>query len=414
MSFPKERQTTINISEAMLNYPDTSSGNLLHNIVLFARILRNAGVEVTAPQVHDFAHALKLIDVGKRQQVKDAARSLFVRRREDITTFDRAFDLFWRRRSYDPAAREAAKAWGSPIRKPHQPTPFFQVPELRQAGADENPGRKIERVQTFSPLEILRQKDFGAFTRQEIEEAKRLMREMPWQLEERETRRRERGGGEFLDLRTTIRQNLKYGGEILELARKQTKRKPRQIVVLCDISGSMENYSRLLLQFLHALRGSYENVESFVFSTRLTRITRQLETRDVELALREVANTVLDWSGGTRIGEALKTFNFIWGRRVLRPGAIVLIISDGWDRGEPELTTREMSRLKRNAFRVIWLNPLLAMPGYEPLTRGLQAALPFVDDFLPVHNLASLEDLGRRLNQLNRSTPFGVPRRRQI
>jgi uncharacterized protein with von Willebrand factor type A (vWA) domain len=390
----------------MLNYPETSRGSLLHNIVLFARVLRNAGVEVGATQVHDFAHALKFINVGRRQEVKDAARSLFVRRREDIAIFNRAFDLYWRHRSYDPAERQAARAWGSPPRKPQQPTPFFLISEMRPLGGDERPGKKIEQVQTYSSQELLRQKDFGAFTREEIQEAKRLMREMPWQLEERETRRRERGGGEYLDLRATIRQNLKYGGEILELARKQAKWKPRQLVVLCDISGSMENYSRLLLQFIHALRGSYENVESFVFSTRLTRITRQLETRDVEIALREVANSVADWSGGTRIGDALKTFNFVWGRRVLRPGAIVMIISDGWDRGEPGLTAREMSRLKRNAFRIIWLNPLLAMPGYEPLTRGLQAALPFVDDFLPVHNLVSLEDLGRRLTELNRSTPF--------
>ena len=261
-------------------------------------------------------------------------------------------------------------------------------------------------MQTYSFQEVLRQKDFGTFTRDEIEAAKRLMQQMPWQLEERETRRKERGGGQYLDLRATIRQNLKYGGEILDLARKQAKWRPRQIVVLCDISGSMENYSRLLLQFIHSLRGSYENVESFVFSTRLTRITRLLETRDVELALREVARSVVDWSGGTRIGDALKSFNFVWSRRVLRPGAVVLIISDGWDRGEPELMKREMSRLKRNVFRIIWLNPLIAMPGYEPLTHGLQAALPFVDDFLPVHNLASLEDLGRRLGELNKSTPF--------
>jgi uncharacterized protein len=386
----------------MLNYPENSSGSLLHNIVLFARVLRNAGVEVGATQVHDFAHAIKLIDVGRRQEVKDAARSLFVRRREDIAVFDRAFDLYWRPRSFDSAARQAARAWTSPPRKPRQPTSRFAITETQAISGEEGPGRRIERIQTYSSQELLRQKDFGTFTREEIQEAKRLMQEMPWEIEERETRRQERGGGNYLDLRATIRQNLKYGGEILELARKQPKRKPRQLVVLCDISGSMENYSRLLLQFIHALRGSYENVESFVFSTRLTRITRQLETRDVELALRGVANSVVDWSGGTRIGEALKTFNFVWGRRVLRPGAVVMIISDGWDRGEPQLMTREMSRLKRSAFRIIWLNPLIAMPGYEPLTLGLRAAIPFVDDFLPVHNLASLEDLGRRLSELNR------------
>jgi uncharacterized protein with von Willebrand factor type A (vWA) domain len=390
----------------MLNYPETSRGNLLHNVVLFARVLRRAGVQVGARQVHDFAHALKYIDIGRRQEVREAARCLFVRRREDLPVFDRAFDLFWRRRSYDPAERQAAQVWGAPPRKPQQQLSLFLTVETQAPGGDEDLGRKIEQVQTYSAEEVLRHKDFGAFTREEIEEAKRLMEDMPWRIEERETRRRQRGGSEYLDLRATIRQNLKYGGEILDLARKQPKWKPRQLVVLCDVSGSMENYSRLLLQFIHALRGSYANVESFVFSTRLTRITRQLQTRDVEAALREVARSVADWSGGTRIGEALKTFNFVWARRVLRPGAVILIISDGWDRGEPQLLRREIARLKRNVTRLIWLNPLIAMPGYEPLTHGLQAALPFVDDFLPVHNLASLEDLGMRLGELNKSAPF--------
>lgn len=387
----------------MLDYPATSRGALLHNIVLFARVLRNAGVEVGASQIHDFAHALKYVDVGRRSDVKAAARSLFIRRREDLKTFDFAFDLFWRTRNYDPEFRQAARAWGAPPRKPQPPTPFFVTGETPMEEGEDAPGQRIEPIRTYSSQELLRRKDFGAFTREDIEEAKRLMRQMPWRLEERETRRHARGSGEFLDLRTTIRQNLKYGGEIIELARKQSKWKPRQLVVLCDISGSMESYSRILLQFIHVLRGSYQNVESFVFSTRLTRITRQLETRDVEAALRQVANSVVDWSGGTRIGDALKSFNFVWGRRVLRPGAVVLIISDGWDRGEPALMTREMARLKRNAFRIIWLNPLLAMRGYEPLTRGLQAALPFVDDFLPVHNLLSLENLGKKLNELNKS-----------
>lgn len=390
----------------MLDYPETSRGHLLHNVVLFARVLRNSGVEVGARQVHDFAHALKFIDIGKRQEVRDAARCLFVRRREDLPVFDRAFDLFWRRRTYDPAEREAARVWGVPPSKPQQQTSLFLTLETRPLGGDEDPGRKVEQVQTYSPQELLRNKDFGAFTREEIEEAKRMMQEMTWRIEERETRRRERGGSRYLDLRATVRQNLKYGGEIFDLARRQPKWKPRQLAVLCDISGSMENYSRLLLQFIHTLRGSYANVESFVFSTRLTRITRQLETRDVELALRDVAKSVVDWSGGTRIGDALKTFNFVWARRILRPGAIVLIISDGWDRGEPEVLKHEIARLKRNVNRLIWLNPLIAMPGYEPLTRGLQAALPFVDDFLPVHNLVSLEDLGMRLSELNRPVPF--------
>ncbi len=393
----------------MVDTSEASHGNLLHNIVLFARVLRRAGIEVSATQVHAFAHACRYIDLGKRSEMKDAARCILVGRRQDLPIFDRAFDLFWQHRLYDAVLRQqAADAYAPPALKRQPQSTLFLTIETQPLGTGEDLAQVVP-VQTYSAQEALRYKDFGQFTREEIEEAKRLMQEMPWEIGARETRRKERGGQEYLDLRATIRRNLKYGGEIVDLARMQYKWKPRSLVVLCDISGSMENYSRLFLHFIHALRGSYANVESFVFSTRLTRITRQLETRDVEIALRQVAHSVVDWSGGTRIGEALKTFNFRWGRRVLRPGAIVLIISDGWDRGEPELLQREMARLKRNVFRVIWLNPLLASPGYEPLTQGLTAALPFVDDFLPAHNLVSLEDLAERLSELNRAV--GAERR---
>ena len=183
----------------------------------------------------------------------------------------------------------------------------------------------------------------------------------------------------------------------MQLASRTHKLRPRPLVVLCDISGSMERYSRLLLQFVYSMTAGLRDVESFVFGTRLTRITRLLRNRDIDEAITDVGRQVLDWGGGTRIGEALKEFNFNWGRRVLGHGAIVLLISDGWDRGEPELIGRETARLHRTCHRLIWLNPLLGHEGYQPLTRGLQAALPHVDDFLPVHNLHSLEQLGKVL-----------------
>jgi uncharacterized protein with von Willebrand factor type A (vWA) domain len=223
---------------------------------------------------------------------------------------------------------------------------------------------------------------------------------MEWSLDVRETRRlipEQRGR---LDLRRSLRRNLARGGEILEFARRDRKRKRRALALLCDISGSMEPYSRILLQFLYVASRGLEHTEAFVFGTRLTRITRQLRHRDVDEALRAVHHDVQDFGGGTRIGEAIRSFNRLWSRRVLGQGAAVLIISDGWDRGEPEALEREMARLQRSAYRTIWLNPLLGSPRYEPLTRGLQAALPYIDDFLPVHNLASLEDLGRHLRRL--------------
>jgi uncharacterized protein with von Willebrand factor type A (vWA) domain len=201
-------------------------------------------------------------------------------------------------------------------------------------------------------------------------------------------------------MRRTLRQNMRYGGEPITLAWRETQREPRPLVVICDISGSMERYSRILLQFVHAVSSKLGEVESFVFGTRLTRITRQLRHKDIDDSIDAVTKHVRDWSGGTRIGDAVREFNYRWGRRVLGRGPVVLLISDGWDRGDPETLSREMDRLQRSCHRLIWLNPLLGSPGYEPLTLGMQAALPFVDDFLPVHNLVSLEQLGQRLSTI--------------
>uniref|UniRef100_UPI002ACD3356 vWA domain-containing protein n=1 Tax=Chloroflexus sp. TaxID=1904827 RepID=UPI002ACD3356 len=212
--------------------------------------------------------------------------------------------------------------------------------------------------------------------------------------------------GRLLDMRRTLRQSWRFGGEPVELAWRDIRTEPRPLVLICDISGSMERYSRILLQFAHAISAGLGDVETFVFGTRLTRITRQLRHKDIDDAIDAVSKHVVDWSGGTRIGEAIKEFNFRWGRRVLGRSPVVMVISDGWDRGEPELLSREMDRLQRSCHRLIWLNPLLGTPGYEPLTVGMQAALPFVDDFLPVHNLVSLEQLGAKLASLSAQRPL--------
>jgi uncharacterized protein with von Willebrand factor type A (vWA) domain len=277
--------------------------------------------------------------------------------------------------------------------------------KVREEGEGDAEGTTAALV--YSAVEALRERDFGSFTRDEVEEARRLIKRMTWHTGARATRRRvrapSRGMREFFDFRATTRQNLRFGGELLDLAWKRPRYRPRPLVVLCDISGSMEAYSRMLLHFVHELgqrtAQTGQAVEAFVFSTRLTRITRALRTRSVERALSQVARAVPDWSGGTRIGEMLRTFNYAWSRRVVRPGAVVLIISDGWDRGDPRLVAQEMARLKRNVHRVIWLNPLMGSAEYEPLTRGLTAARPFVDDFLPAHNLKSLEGVVRELEE---------------
>lgn len=232
------------------------------------------------------------------------------------------------------------------------------------------------------------------------------MAEMRWNLGMRRTRRKAPvRSGSYPDMRRIVRRNLKYGAELLELTWRETKYKPRPLVIICDISGSMSLYSRLLLHFIHTISNGLMNVEAFVFGTRLTRITRQLKRRDVDDAVRDVSKTVQDWSGGTRIGDALHFFNHRWARRVLGRGAVVLIISDGWDRGDASVLQVEMDRLQHSCHRLIWLNPLLGSPDYRPLTIGMKTALPFIDDFLPAHNLDSLINLGNILSTIDDSRP---------
>ncbi|RMG98084.1 MAG: VWA domain-containing protein [Chloroflexi bacterium] len=394
-----------------------AQGQLLHNLVLFGRLLRALGLDVNPGRMIDLAEALGYVEIGRKTDFYYTARSLLVHRREDIPLFDYAFDLFWRK-----PAEQGVEITGGLLRRSHpEMQPIIAPPSLQEPSAANNDDSDnepeetqeiIEVTQTYSRREILRQKDFADLTEEEVREIKRMMAEMVWELGERRTRRQKPGAGRQLDLRRSLRRNLRYGGEMVELPRRQPKFKPRPLVIIADISGSMERYTRLLLHFIYSLAAGLEqHVEAFVFSTRLTRITRQLQGRDIDRALHEVAHAVPDWAGGTRIGDALKAFNFRWGRRVLGQGAVVLLISDGWDRGDPTLLRQEIGRLQRSAYRLIWLNPLLGSPRYEPLTRGMQAALPYIDDFLPVHNLSSLADLATHLAAL---TAQKRPSRRQI
>jgi uncharacterized protein len=379
------------------------TGQLLHNLILFGRLLRGLGLDINPGRVMDVAQALEFVEIGRKPDFYFTLRTLLVHRYEDLAVFDQAYEAFW---------RAPLEGWviklppTETIRKRRKPqmTPPALGPRAAPEGEPppdlaEQP--IIELTLTYSPNEMLRHKDFAEMTGEELEAVKQLMAALIWQLGRRRTRRKRSGHGQLIDIRRTLRKNMRYGGEVLEWAYREPKYKPRPLVILADISGSMERYTRLILQFIYSLaEGLEQQVEAFVFSTRLTRISRQLRGHDVDRALHEVAQTVPDWSGGTRIGDALKTFNFEWGRRVLGGGAVVLLISDGWDRGEMEVLSEEMARLQRNCHRLIWLNPLLGSPDYEPLTRGMQAALPHIDDFLPVHNLASLEELAQHLTRL--------------
>jgi|DewCreStandDraft_5_1066085.scaffolds.fasta_scaffold00674_20 uncharacterized protein with von Willebrand factor type A (vWA) domain len=383
-------------------------GHLLHNLILFGRVLRGLGLDVNPGRMLDLVQALDTIQIGRKEDFYHTLRSLLVHRHEDFPLFDEAFELFWRK----PAEGWTTLNLNALAARRRSTRPRFTPPPLRPPNAAPAEGADppaatdqpplVQVTLTYSAREVLRHKDFGELTGEELEAIKQLMRDLVWELGQRRTRRQQPGRGRLLDLRRILRRNLRHGGEVFEWATLEPRFKPRPLVILADISGSMERYTRLLLHFVYALaEGLDQHVEAFVFSTRLTRITRQLRGRDPDRALRAVAHTVPDWSGGTRIGEALKTFNFDWGRRVLGRGAVVLLISDGWDRGDIELLRAEMARLQRSCYRLIWLNPLLGSPQYEPLTRGMQAALPYIDDFLPVHNLASLEDLADHLARLD-------------
>jgi uncharacterized protein with von Willebrand factor type A (vWA) domain len=385
------------------------SGNLLYNLVLFGRLLRGLGLDVNPGRMIDLVQALEYIEIGRKADFYHAARSLLVHRQEDIPLFDEAFEAFWRKpaegwTTLDLRALGERRRFKRPAFTP-PPLPNPNADQADQGSSDATAADEpplLQVTMTYSSREVLRHKDFSDLTGEEFEAVKRLMAGFVWHLGVRRTRRLHPGPGYLLDLRRTLRQNLKYGGEVLGWVHRQPKYRPRPLVIIADISGSMERYTRLLLHFIYSLTmGCSQNVESFVFSTRLTRVTRQLRDRDVDRALREVSRWVPDWSGGTRIGEALKTFNFDWARRVLGRGAVVLIISDGWNRGDLDLLEHEMARLQRSCHRLIWLNPLLGSPNYEPLTRGIRTALPYIDDFLPVHNLASLEDLAEHLASLS-------------
>ena len=380
-------------------------GYLLGHLLRFGRLLRLMGVGANLSQMLELVRALRIVPITNKRDFYYTARALLVTRHEDYPLFDQAFQLYWR-------IPEPIGAGVQMVRKqPQRPPRLARLPGLPAGtasvmGKEKHEEEKPESLPSYSASEVLRRKDFAQMTWEEVEAAKAIMETLRWPVSERPTRRmRPANHGRRFDLRRVVRDNLRYGGEPLRLRWRERKTRRRPLVILCDISGSMERYSRMLLHFLHALSHNLNEVETFVFGTRLTRITHHLRYRDVDDALDEVGSAVQDWAGGTKIGEAIKTFNYEWARRVLGRGAVVLIISDGWDRGDTELLAREMERLQRSTHRLIWLNPLLGAESYEPIQRGMAAALPLVDDFLPVHNLESLEQLAEALSTLSTRRP---------
>ena len=383
-------------------------GHILPNLLRFAEVLRRVGLDAGPANVLDMVRATEHVHIGRRGEFYQAARSIFVHRKQDLPVFDEAFNVFWRkpntaRSGMDLRSMGEQRRYRKPQVSAGRDEPMDDSLTLEGDSDDESVSR-IDLTRTYSAREVLRQKDFAQFSGQEIAEARRMIAALQWDLGSRRTRRLVPGAGTRLDLRRSLRRSLQYGGELFDLAERGPKSRSRSLALICDVSGSMERYTRMLLHFIHTISSgqsqSPHQIEAFLFATRLTRITRQLRYRSIDQAITEVSRTVPDWAGGTRIGEAVKAFNYQWLRRTLRGQAIVIIISDGWDRGEPELLARETSRLQRSCHRLIWLNPLLGSAGYQPLTQGMQAALPYVDDFLPVHNMNSLQALAQHLSEI--------------
>jgi uncharacterized protein with von Willebrand factor type A (vWA) domain len=382
--------------------------SLQQNLLVFGRLLRRQGIDVHVGRLIDVTEALHHVDLGSREEVYHTCRALLVHRHEDLPIFDRAFDAFFR--DGGSLARELAHApladAGSKEQDPafasHERAPGFSH---RDEGPDEDEDAGSAReVPVYSDAATLADKDFAEFTPDEVMLARAALGRLVWSPGERRTRRWVAGRGSRVDLRRAIARSLRTGGDIVKLPRRRRRTRPRPVVLLCDVSGSMERYSRMLLHFAHALTRRHRRLEAFLFSTQLTRVTMQLRTRRLGEAIAAVSKSVPDWSGGTRIGGALREFHQQWTRRALRGGPVVLLISDGWDRGEPLVLRDQIARLQRSCHRLIWLNPLIGTMGYEPLTRGLQAALPFVDDFLPVRTLTNLAELAVHLNTLSASS----------
>ena len=388
--------------------PPAGGGKLAENIMHFARVLRGAGLPIGSGQVLDAIEASQTGCLNNKIDFHAALHSVFVKRHEHDALFEEAFQIFWRKPKMleqliqllfpeisRPAADEKKKAGHRRLAES-----LFDSNHPLTAERRENPGElDIEASYTFSSQETLRKKDFEQMTVEEQVKAKRAIAALRAHRVSVKTRRyRAVRHGERIDLRRSLKATVSAAGELLELKYKHRKLRQPPLVVLCDISGSMSNYSRMFLHFLHALLNDRDRVHVFVFGTRLTNITRELRRRDVDEAMQKVSGAVQDWSGGTRIGESLRTFNYLWARRVLAQGAHVLLMSDGLDRDHIETLEREMARLRLSARWIIWLNPLLRYAGFEPRAQGIQAIMPHVDEFRPLHNLESLEAIAAALS----------------
>jgi uncharacterized protein len=378
-------------------------GRLAENIVYFARALRAAGIPVGPGAVMDALNAVHVAGVGTREDFYWTLHAVFVKRHEHSLLFDQAFRIFFRRRGYLDKLLASLLPQAPPRQQEDAKPGARRIEEALFSGLPENerskPEEEADATLTVSDRELLQRKDFAQMTAAEIAAAKAAIKRLVLSLDEMKTRRlAPHRHGHIVDIRRTLRASLKAGGAVIDLKYLGPRRKAPPVVALLDISGSMSQYTRLFLHFLHAVTDARKRVHTFLFGTRLTNVTRALQRKDPDEALAAVSARVADWSGGTRIATSLRAFNKQWARRVLTQGAVVLLITDGLERDGGERLEFEIDRLHRSCRRLIWLNPLLRFAGFEAKAKGIRSMLPHVDELRPIHNLESMQELVRALS----------------
>jgi uncharacterized protein len=380
-------------------------GRFIENLIVFGRLLRRVGFDIPVGRILELTDALTHVDINARDEVFHTCRALLVQRHEQLAPFEQVFDAFWRDHA-NPFAAQGVKVSDARTTTARIAAAAGIAPPEEGAAESDSADQPVEGIfQTWSEVGGLAHKDFADFTADEMTRARIALEQLDWIPGERRTRRWIRGRGPRIDLRRALMRSLRTGGEVITLPTRRRRSRPRPLVLLCDVSGSMERYSRMLLHFAHGLAHRRGRLEVFLFATGLTRVTRQIRLRRLRHAVDAVSDVVPDWSGGTRIGPALRQFHQRWARRVLHQAPVVLLISDGWDRGDPQVLREQVARLQRSCHRLIWLNPLIGTINYAPLTRGLQAALPYVDDFLAARTLSDLADLAVHLSAIASRTP---------
>ena len=375
---------------------------LLQQITDFCRLLRQMGVNVTTTNQLSWCESVQLIDIGEREAFYHTARTNLIAGEAERETFDTAFDLFWRypRPEFQAVDMEEQTPEPTSLQDLSDAADEQDIVEqwLDTEEAEDSEEGQEDDSTAYSAEDLLSRKDFSEFTKEDMEKAREIVAKLAAVLATKLSRRKVVGKkGKTIDFRRSWRQSLVHGGEPLELIRKQQKIKKTKILLLCDVSGSMDCYAKFLIQFIYGMQQELREVDVAVFSTHLTNITGLLRRKGLAEGLNEVANVVPDWSGGTKIGESLLEFYRQFAPSFSAYRSVVILISDGWDRGDVDVLRRSMEMIHRHAYRLIWLNPLLGSDGYQPICRGIRTALPYVDYFLPAHNLESLAQLTRIL-----------------